>query len=121
MPYGLVFDADDNAFSIDVAANTLVRLYAGTIGPLGFDIGYISAFFFDWQGQLNLIAEDSGVKPPSVSLYVVDTLTGAATFVAPYNVEYSAFALVTGSDSDAVFADGFDGIAASPSTARLSQ
>ncbi len=105
---GLAFDADDNAFSIDIAADTLVE-NGGTIGPLGFDVGYVSAFFFDARGQLNLIAEDSSVKPPSVSLYIVDTITGAAAFVAPYGHEYSAFALVTGSASDTVFSDGFDG------------
>lgn len=105
----LAFDADDKAFSIDVVADTLVRLDVGTIGLLGFNVGHISALFFDpSDGILFLIAED--VDTGLNGMYIVDTTTGAATFMAPYPDQYSAFALSNpSSDTDTVFADGFDG------------
>ena len=104
---GLAFDADDNAFSIDVAADTLVRLDTGTIGPLGVDVGVISALFFDSSGVLYLIAED--VNAGLNAKYVVDTATGLATFLAPWPDEYSAFALSNaGSVADTIFENGFD-------------
>jgi hypothetical protein len=105
---GFAFDANDNAFSIDVAADTLVELGTGTIGPLGFDVALISALFFDpatWE--LYLIAAD--VDTASNDMDVVDTTTGQATLVAPWPDQYSAFALVNpGSDTDTVFANGFE-------------
>lgn len=105
---GLAFDADGKAFSIDVAADTLVRLDIGTIGALGFDVGDISALFFDpSDGILFLIAED--VSAGLNGMWIVDTTTGAATFEAPFPDQYSAFALSTpSSGTDTVFADGFD-------------
>lgn len=110
---GLAFDANDNAFSIDVAADTLVQLGTGTVGPLGFDVGVVSALFFDPStGELYLIAED--VNTGMNGMYVVDTTTGLATLLAPWPDEYSAFALSgESSDTDTVFANGFDPGAAS--------
>jgi len=103
---GLAIDADDNTFSIDAAANTLVE-GGSTIGSLGFDVGYISALFFDpSDGILFLIAEDlnTGLN----GTYIVDTTTGIATFEAPTLDQYSAFALTApSSDADTIFADGF--------------
>ena len=105
---GFAIDANDNAFSIDFAADTLVELGTGTIGPLGFNVGNMSALFFDpSDGILFLIAEnvDSGLN----GLWVVDTTTGSATFQAPLLDQYSAFALVNpGSEIDTVFANGFE-------------
>lgn len=101
---GLAFDADDNLFSIDVAADTLVK-DGGTIGPLGFDVADISALFFDpSDGVLFLIAEDANTALNGV--YVIDPVTGAATFQSPSDDHYSAFALATG--SEVLFENGFD-------------
>jgi hypothetical protein len=105
---GLAFDADDNAFSIDVAADTLVE-DGSTVGPLGFNVGYISALFFDpSDGILFLIAED--VDTGLNGMYIVDTAIGNATFQAPTLDQYSAFAITNQSSNvDTVFVDGFDG------------
>jgi hypothetical protein len=105
---GLAFDSNDNAYSIDVAADTLVEPLTGTIGPLGFNVAFISAFFFDPStGVLYLIAQD--VDLGSNNLYIVDTTTGLATLVAPWGVGYTAFALANpGPDTDTIFASGFD-------------
>ena len=103
----LAFDAAGHAFSIDIAAETLVELGADTVGPLGFDAAFISALFFDSAtGALYLIAED--VALGSNNMYVVDTTTGHATLIAPW-VGYTAFA-IAGSDTpmDTIFASGFD-------------
>jgi len=103
--FGLAFDADDKAFSIDFVADTLVRLDVGPIGPLGFDVGYVSALFFDpSDGILFLIAED--VDTALNGIYTVNTTTGNATFVAANPDQYSAFALTNpGSDPDRVFCE----------------
>ncbi|HTO57024.1 MAG TPA: hypothetical protein VMJ74_04480 [Pseudomonadales bacterium] len=109
---GLAFDADGNAFSIDVAADTLVELGTGTIGPLGVNVALLSALFFDpSDDQLYLIAAD--VDTASNDLFIVDTASGQATLVAPWPDQYSAFALETGAVTDTVFANGFDTGAAS--------
>lgn len=102
---GLAFDANDNAFSIDVVADTLVE-DGSTIGPLGFDVANISAFFFDSQGILFLIAEDANTALNGV--YVVDPVLGNAQFQSPSDAHYSAFALGAASDSDVLFKNGFD-------------
>jgi hypothetical protein len=105
---GLAFDAKRNAFSIDIAADTLVELGTGAIGPLGVDVALLSALFFDpTSGELYLIAAD--VDTASNDMWVVDTATGNATLLAPYPDQYSAFALVNpGTDTDKIFASGFD-------------
>jgi len=105
---GLAFDAADNAFSIDVAQDTLVEHFNDTIGPLGFNAALLSALFFDpSSGELYLIAAD--VDTAFDALFLVDTASGAATLLAPWPTQYSAFALVSpGSDTDSIFANGFD-------------
>jgi sugar lactone lactonase YvrE len=100
---GLAIDSDENVFSIDTAANALVRFDVGSIGELGFAFNNVEALFFDWTGSLDLIATDQNTG--LAGLYVVDTVSGAATLTAPYEPGYSAFALAP--DPDEIFKNGF--------------
>lgn len=105
---GLAIDANDDVFSIDIAAGRLVE-DGGAIGFLGaFNFTYVSALFFDPSSDiLYLIALDAntGIE----SMYTVDTITGLATLIAPIGagVQYSAFALAP-PDTSTIFANGFD-------------
>ncbi len=104
---GLAIDYDENVFSIDQTANTLVRFDVGPIGQLGFDVTDVEALFFDWTGSLNLVATDQGTG--LAGLYVIDTQSGAAEFVSADLAGYSAFALSP--DPDAIFKNAFEAVA----------
>lgn len=107
---GLAIDFDENAYSIDIDADTLLRFDIGTVGPLGFDASDFEALFFDWTGALYLIAtdHDSGLA----GLYTVDTQTGAATLLSADGAGYSAFAFAP--DPDAIFRSTFQANAGFP-------
>jgi hypothetical protein len=88
------------SFGIDTLSDTLVDLFGGTAGPLGFDAEYASLIDFDGvTGTLYLAAIDneSPMFQPD-QMYTVDTTTGAATLVGgisadPLGAELSAFAI----------------------------
>lgn len=101
---GLAIDSDENVFSIDQTANTLIRFDVGPVGQLGFDVTNVEALFFDWTGSLDLIAADQGTG--LAGLYVIDTQSGAAAFVDADLSGYLAFALSP--DPDAIFRNAFE-------------
>jgi hypothetical protein len=101
---GLAIDSDENVFSIDESADTLVRFDLGTIGELGFDFTDVEALFFDWTGTLNLIATDQSTGV--AGLYVIDTQSGIATFLGADLSGYSAFAVAP--DPDVIFKNAFE-------------
>jgi hypothetical protein len=100
---GLAIDSDENVFSIDVTADTLVKFGVAPIGALGFNFTSVQALFFDSTGLLDLIATEQNTGSPA--LYVVDTSSGIATLVAAGESSYSAFALAP--DPDEIFKNGF--------------
>ncbi|HEX5124622.1 MAG TPA: hypothetical protein VFV97_15365 [Rhodanobacteraceae bacterium] len=101
---GLAIDSDENAFSIDITADKLVRFDLGPIGDLGFNVTGVEGLFFDWTGALDLIATDQSTG--LAGLYIVDAQTGVATLVDADTSGYSAFALSP--DPDAIFRNAFE-------------
>jgi hypothetical protein len=100
---GLAIDSDENAFSIDLTASTLVNFGVGPIGDLGFTLSSVQALFFFSTGSLGLIATDENTG--LTGFYTVNTQNGLSTLVGEGQSGYLAFAPAP--DPDTILKNGF--------------
>lgn len=89
-------------YGIDIAADTLVDIGAGAVGPLGFDAEFAEGLDFDQAtGTLYFAAVDNeSVFSQPGQMYTIDLATGHATLVGgisadPAGAQISAFAIAT--------------------------